>query len=157
MKGRRPERFSDSTEIREPLLDLSQLEYHLSSITNRSQEVDFAVFAKHLAEREVCPNLITQTSPTGGGDSKVDSETYPVADNLALGWFSGIGQEAASERWGFAFSAIRKWRPKVIADVQKAIKTNRDYKKLFFVSNQYIRQRASRRPTQEAMAVMFAF
>jgi len=29
---------------------------------------------------------------------------------------------------GFAFSAIKKWRPKVFADVEKAVETNRDYK-----------------------------
>jgi hypothetical protein len=64
LKGRRPERFSDSAEVHEPVLDRSQLEYHLSTITNRNQEVDFAVFAKHLAEREVCPNLLPQTGPS---------------------------------------------------------------------------------------------
>jgi len=71
----------------------------------------------------------------------VDSETYPVADDLALGWYMGLGREAASERWGFAFSAKAKWRDKVISDVNKAVKTGRDYKKIFFVSNQFIRDK----------------
>lgn len=34
-----------------------------------------------------------------GGVSKVDSETYPVADNLTLTWYSGIGREASVQRW----------------------------------------------------------
>src|SRR5947209_3886990 len=84
LKARRPERFSDSEPIIVPVLDRSILEYYLDTLTNRSQEADFARFALRLAEREVCPNLLPQTGPTGGGDSKVDSETYPVADALSL-------------------------------------------------------------------------
>ena len=100
-----PELFSDSVLIRSAILDRSILEYHLDTLTNRSQEKDFEHFCRALAEKEICPNLTVQTGPTGGGDSKVDSETYPVADKLALTWYSGIGREASSERWAFAFSA----------------------------------------------------
>jgi hypothetical protein len=142
LKSRRPERFSDSTVSEQPALDRSILEYHLSTLTSRSQEVQFATFARHLLEREICPNLLPQTGPTGGGDSKVDSETYPVADAIALGWHTAIGTEAASERWGFAFSAKKQWRPKVESDIQKAAETNRGYKKVFFVTNQFIRDKA---------------
>jgi len=142
MRARRPERFSDSVASDEPVLDRSILEYHLNTITNRSQETAFATFARHLAEREVCPNLLPQTGPTGGGDSKVDSETYPVAEEIALGWHIGMGGEAASERWGFAFSAKKEWKDKVIADVDKAVATGRGYAKIFFVSNQFIRDQA---------------
>jgi hypothetical protein len=141
LKARRPEKFSDSAPSCEPTLDRSILEYHLSTLTNRSQEVAFATFARHLSELEICPNLLPQTGPTGGGDSKVDSETYPVADDLAIGWYVGLGREAAAERWGFAFSAKAKWRDKAISDVEKAVKTGRDYKKIFFISNQYIRDK----------------
>jgi site-specific recombinase XerC len=35
--------------------------------TSRSQEVKFERFARRLAEREICPNLLPQTGPTGGG------------------------------------------------------------------------------------------
>jgi len=105
------------------------LEYHLSTLTSRSQEVKFEHFARRLAELEICPNLLPQTGPTGGGDSKVDSETYPVADDLALGWYMGIGREAASERWAFAFSAKKKWRGKLRSDIAKIASTGRDYQK----------------------------
>src|SRR5207237_5750030 len=57
-----------------------------------SQETEFQRFPFELAKRKVCPNLLPQTGPTGGGDSKVDTETYPVADNPALTltpWQSG--------------------------------------------------------------------
>ena len=142
LKARRPERFSDSVVDDQPALDRSILEYHLATLSSRSQEVKFAIFARRLAEREICPNLLPQTGPTGGGDSKVDSETYPVADDISLGWHEGIGREAASERWAFAFSAKKEWRAKVRSDVAKAVEIGRDYRKAFFVSNQFIPDKA---------------
>lgn len=109
------------------------LEYHLGTLTSRSQEADFARFAMRLAQREVCPNMLPQTGPTGGGDSKADAETYPVADGLSLVWHTGLGREAATERWAFAFSAMKEWRPKVRSDVAKIAATGRGYTKAFFV------------------------
>src|SRR5260221_2292076 len=98
LKARRPERFSDSI-IDETLgLDRSMLEYHLDSLTSRSQETDFENFARRLAEKEVCPNLLPHTGPTGGGDSKVDTETYPVAESLSYAWYAADGQQSATVR-----------------------------------------------------------
>ena len=141
LRARRPERFSDSVVEEKPVLDRSALEYHLDTLTSRSQENDFELFARHLAEREICPNLLPQTGPTGGGDSKVDSETYPVADDLAFVWHVGIGREASSERWAFAFSAKKDWRTKVQSDIDKIAKTGRGYRKAFFVTNQFVRDK----------------
>lgn len=141
MRARRPEKFSDSVVEERPTLDRSMLEYHLDTLTSRKQEYQFERFAQRLAEREICPNLLPQTGPTGGGDSKVDSETYPVADDLSFGWYKGIGREAASERWAFAFSAKERWRGKVRSDVAKIVETGRGYRKVFFVSNQFIRDK----------------
>jgi hypothetical protein len=138
LKKRRPEKFSDSVSHNVPTLDRSLLEYHLQSLTSRSQETDFELFARRLAEVEICPNLLPHTGPTGGGDSKVDAETYPVADSLSLIWYTGIGREAAKERWAFAFSAQKTWRPKVESDVAKIVATNRGYQKVFFVTNQFV-------------------
>jgi hypothetical protein len=141
LKTRRPEKFSDSVSQEVPALDRSLLEYHLQTLTSRSQENDFETFARRLAEQEICPNLLPHTGPTGGGDSKVDAETYPVADTLSLVWFTGVGREAADERWAFAFSAKKRWRPKVEEDVAKIVATSRDYKKIFFVTNQFVSDR----------------
>lgn len=55
LRARRPEAFSDSWSEDENRLDRSLLEYHLDTITNRSQEVRFEEFARALAEKEVCP------------------------------------------------------------------------------------------------------
>jgi hypothetical protein len=140
-RAQRPERFSDSVTVQKPSLDRSQLEYHLGTITNRSQETAFEHLARGLAERRIAPNLIPHTGPTGGGDSKVDSETFPVADALALGWFEGIGREASKERWAFAFSAKKDWRPKLKADIAKLVATGRGYKNAFFITNQYVKDK----------------
>ena len=102
----------------------------------------FEEFCRHIAEVEICPNLLPQTGPTGGGDSKVDSETYPVSENLSALWYFGNGNKAATERWAFAISAKKDWKPKVKSDVAKIVKANQDknrgYTKIFFLSNQYI-------------------
>jgi hypothetical protein len=141
LRARRPEAFSDSWSEDENGLDRSLLEYHLATITNRSQEVRFEEFARALAEKEVCPNLVPQTGPTGGGDSKADTETYPVADSLSICWFAGIGRESSTERWAFAVSAKKAWGQKARADVASIMGTGRGYKKIFFTSNQYIRSK----------------
>ncbi len=139
MRMRRPERFSDSVGNDIPILDRSQLEYHLDSLTSRSQELDFETFARRLLERTICPNLLPHTGPSGGGDSKVDTETYPVAEALAMAWFIGNGNQAATERWGFAFSAKEKWKSKLESDIAKIVNTRRDYTKAFFISSRFIR------------------
>ncbi len=135
-KQTHPDLFSDSVTNEFTELDRSLLEFHLSSITTRSQEADFESFARKLCEKEVCPNLIPQTGPTGGGDAKVDSETFPVADKLAELWYVGMGNEAAQEKWAVAISAKAKWKPKCESDIKKISETNRGYKKAFFITNQ---------------------
>src|SRR5215212_3292384 len=132
LKQRRPDSFSDSEIVNAPILDRSTFEYHLDTITSRSEEVRFENFARELAKREICPNILPHTGPTGGGDSKVDAETYPVADGLFLTWCVGTGRDAAAERWAFAFSAMKTWRAKVRSDVAKIAKTGRGYTTAFF-------------------------
>lgn len=117
------------------------LEYHFETLTSRSQETEFEGFARALIKLEICPNLLPQTGPTGGGDSKVDSETYPVAEALEHTWHIGVASRASSERWAFAFSAMKKWRPKLKSDIAKIAGTDRGYAKAFFVTNQYVRDK----------------
>ena len=67
----------------------------------------------------------------------MDSETYPVSEEITQTWFYGYGDRAGSERWAFAFSAKKEWRSKVKSDVKKIVDTNLDgrgYTKIFFVS-----------------------
>lgn len=142
MRARRPELFSDSKVIGEPRLSPEVFEYHLDTLTSRKQETEFEHFCRRLAEKEICPNLLPQTGPTGGGDSKVDAETYPVSDAVSLRWYEGIGREAARERWAFAFSAKKTWRSKVQSDVKGVVSTGREYKIIYFITNQFVPDKA---------------
>ena len=150
-KKMHPEQFSDSQVVKKGQLDRAFLDFYLDSLTSRNMERQFEGFCRHIVENEICPNLLPQTGPTGGGDSKVDSETYPVSEYLSELWVSGDKSGLASnERWAFAFSAKKDWKPKVKSDVEKISKveeeTHRGYKKIFFMSNQYIpdKQRAEK-------------
>lgn len=150
-KEMHPEQFSDSQIVKKGQLDRAFLDFYLDSLTSRNMERQFEQFCRHIAENEICPNLLPQTGPTGGGDSKVDSETYPVSEYLSELWVSGDESGLAStERWAFAFSAKKAWKPKLKSDVEKISKveqeTHRGYKKIFFMSNQFIsdKQRAEK-------------
>ena len=127
MRARRPDLYSDSATEREPEVDVAYLHFVLKQVTERKEEVAFEHFCRRLAEKEICPNLITQTGPTGGGDSKVDTETHPVAEGIAERWYVGDPGRASRERWAFAFSAKQDWRPKVREDVRKIAETGRGY------------------------------
>lgn len=141
MRARRPELYSDSATVREPVVDETFLHFALEHVTERKGEVAFEHFCRRLAEKEICPNLITQTGPTGGGDSKVDTETYPVAEAIAERWYVGDPGKPSEERWAFAFSAKREWRPKVRDDVKKIAKTGRGYVIAYFMTNQQVPDR----------------
>lgn len=141
MRARRPELYSDTLNIEETEMDRRQFEFHLHSLTSRKEETAFENFARALAEKELCPNLIPQTGPTGGGDSKVDTETYPVAASISTLWYEGDPAKAATERWAFAVSAKAKWKPKIDSDVEKIVTTGRPYALVYFISNQAIRDK----------------
>ena len=91
---------------------------HPDTITARNEENVFEKFARKLAAVEICPNLRPNTGPSGGGDGKVDTETYEVSPEISDRWY--IGQlEAASERWAFAISAKEQWKGKVRSDIKR--------------------------------------
>jgi hypothetical protein len=140
MRARRPHLYSDTLHVEVSEMDRRQFEFHLHSLTSRKEETAFENFARVLAEKELCPNLIPQTGPTGGGDSKVDTETYPVSLAIATLWYNG-NPTSAGERWGFAVSAKADWKPKVRSDVAKIVATSRPYTLIYFVSNQAIKDR----------------
>lgn len=136
MRGRHPDLFSDSTVKVVARLSKTVFEYHLETLTSRKQEYEFEHFSRKIAEKLICPNLRVQTGPTGGGDSKVDSETYPVAPEISERWWVG-DTAAGAERWAFAFSAKKDWKSKAKSDVKNIISTNRDYKRIYFFTNQF--------------------
>lgn len=141
MRSRRPELFSDSKESQSNTLPRTHLEYVLETITSQSKEKNFEYFCRKICEKEIAPNLIPQTGPTGGGDSKADTETYPVADSIAETWYTHEALQSANERWAFAFSAKKDWKPKLKSDVKGVAETGRDYQRIYFVSNQFIKDK----------------
>jgi len=140
MRELRPEFYSDTEDRVSYLLDAPTLEYHLDSITSRNQTHGFEIFCRKLCERTICPNLRAHTGPDGGGDSKADTETYPVTKEIADLFY--IGEEkSAQERWAFAISAQEDWKSKVKHDVKGIAVTKRDYKRIIFVTSRFARDK----------------
>ena len=141
MRARRPALYSDSLLNSSAPLSRAEFEYRLQTITARSEEAQFQRFVHALLEAEVCPNLLPQTGPTGGGDSKVDTETYAVADAIAERWWSGTAREASGEQWAFAISAMKDWRKKARKDIANVLASGRIYQRIYFVTNQFVRDK----------------
>ena len=137
MRARHPDYFSDTRRDDVIRFPRAIFEYHLDTLTNRKQEYQFEHFCRKLAEKRICPNLRVQTGPSGGGDSKVDTETYPVAKEIAERWWMG-SPSAGVERWAFAFSAKKDWKSKFRADVRSIVSTARDYRRIYFFTNQFV-------------------
>lgn len=156
MRARRPELYSDSIVVEQQGMDRSQFEFHLHTLTQRKEETRFEHFCRRLGEKELCPNLLPQTGPTGGGDSKVDSETYPVAESIADRWYEGDPGRAARERWAFAFSAKADWKPKVKDDIRKVAETRRGYTVVYFMTNQAVADR-ERAKVEDELSAKWSF
>lgn len=141
LKDKRPTQFSDSKIVKNTKLDKNHLEYYLFSIVNRNEEKLFEIFCKYIAEKTICPNLKPQTGSTGGGDSKVDTENIQVSDIFSLKWFYSENTNEVNDKWGFAISAQKNWASKVRKDLKGISETNRNYKIIYFMSNQNIRDK----------------
>jgi hypothetical protein len=133
-----PDLFSDSASDDAHQLGADELKYHLEQLTTERREREFEEFARAIAEKEICPNLLPQTGPVGGGDSKTDSSTYPVAEELAERRYWASQGAPADEDWAFAFSAMKAWQEKMKADVAKIAGVARKFRKIFFITNQAV-------------------
>ncbi|MDO7834360.1 hypothetical protein Q4610_04815 [Sphingobium sp. HBC34] len=155
MREKRPYLFSDSDVDRSVTLPKTNFEYHLETLTARKQEYEFEDFCRKIAEKELCPNLTIQTGPTGGGDGKTDAETYPVATEIAERWWIGT-PSAGSERWAFAFSAKKDWKPKLESDIKKIAETSRAYDVVYFITNQFAADR-DKAKLQDDLSKQYSF
>lgn len=153
MRATRPYLFSDSKNVGDIQLTREVLSHHLDTLTSQKAETVFESFAQRLAEKFIAPNIRPQTGPTGGGDGKTDAETYPVAKEVFDRWFIS-DVNAGSERWAFAFSAMKDWRKKVRSDVKEIAGTSRSYPRIYFVTNQYVSARQSSQ-VQDALQAEF--
>jgi len=136
LKNKRPEQFSSSEEVIINQLDRVHLEYYLSGLNTKSKELEFETFAKELCQKVICPNLLEQTGPVAGGDGKTDTQTSPVSEQNKLLWYVGVNSNANSDRWAFAMSTQKSWKPKCKSDVKKIVETQRDFAKVFCITNQ---------------------
>jgi len=150
MRRIRPEYYSDTNDRSSYVLDGPTLSFQLDTITDRNQTQDFELFCRKLCERVICPNLRPQTGPEGGGDSKVDSETYPVSDEISQTYIGHLN--AARERWAFAFSAKKAWAEKVRKDVQGIIGTGRKYDRIVCITSRPARSKRRAQLEDELIA-----
>ncbi len=51
----------------------------------------------------------------------------------------------ADEEWAFAFSAKEKWEGKVYSDVKKIVGLGRDFSKVIFITNQFVKGASDKR------------
>ncbi|PWI49826.1 hypothetical protein B5K03_34430 [Rhizobium phaseoli] len=148
MRLRHPERYSDSERVDAFRLGDSEFRHYLESLTDRNQHKDFENFCRKLCEREISPNLRPQTGPEGGGDGKVDTETYPVTKSISERWYVSEG-DSAGEYWAFAFSTKKAWSAKVRVDVAGVVGEDRGYHRVIFVTSRPTRQADRLRIEQE--------
>lgn len=137
LKKLHPNQFSDSKIVDKVECPREILDFHLSRLSEQNKHFDFEEFIRKLLEREVCPNLIEETGPAGGGDGKVDTENYPVAKDIQEFWWYGLNGK--NDRWAFAISLRKSWKSKCDGDIKKIIDTKRGYTKIFFITNQSIK------------------
>lgn len=148
MRKLRPEQYSDSKARAGHKLKAETLSHHLDTLTERNETHDFELFCRKLCERTLCPNLKPATGPEGGGDSKADTETIPVADEISKLGYVGLAN-SGTERWAFAFSAKKTWASKARSDVEGLVKTQRGYTRIFFVTSRNARAKDRARVEDE--------
>jgi hypothetical protein len=139
MRKKRPYLFSDSADFKKIRLSASELSHHLDTLTDRNQHKDFENFCRKICEREICPNIRPQTGPEGGGDGKVDADSFPVDSSISDRWFVGV--EDSGDKWAFAFSAKKAWSEKVKSDVSGIAGTGRHYDRIIFVTSRPARSK----------------
>ncbi len=154
-RQRRPEYFSDSKIVAKAILPREQLDYEISKISTNLKHDSFVNLCRKLAEKLISPNLIPQVGPTGGGDGKTDIETYPVSDFISDRWFISDNKWNEDEKWAFAISSKEDWKGKLNSDVKSIVNTQRGFTKIYFFSNQKIKDR-DRKEKQEQIKREYA-
>lgn len=134
-----PEYYSDSETIYEVPLTEELFDLQMGLLSTKKMHIAFENFALKTAMRLITPNIKPQTGPDGGGDGKVDAETYEVANDISSRWYATEPCVGSNEKWAFAISCKKQWKQKVEHDVKNIIATQRGYSRILFLSNQYIK------------------
>lgn len=130
-----PEYFSDSHKVHKMSKEIFRNE--LSNLSTDMKQDEFERFACRVIGRIVTPNIIPPTGPNGGGDGKVDFETFVVDDDISCKWYIAGGCRG-NQRWAFAVSCKAKWEDKIKSDIENAISTGKHFDRFFFCTNQEI-------------------
>lgn len=138
-RNKRPEKFSDTVEKYEIPLTKELFEQQMTLLSTKKKQNAFENFVVAVAKRRITPNIKPQTGPDGGGDGKVDAETYTVSDDISDKWYSIENTAKGQELWAFAISCKKQWKSKAESDVEKIAGTNRGYNRVLFFSNQFIK------------------
>lgn len=138
-RKKRPEKFSDTVEMYEIPLTVELFEQQMTLLSTKKMQSLFENFVVAVAKRLITPNIKPQTGPDGGGDGKVDAETYQVSDDISDKWYAGEDTAKGKELWAIAISCKKQWKSKVESDIEKIAATNRGYTRALFFSNQQIK------------------
>lgn len=87
-REKRPEKFSDTVETYDIPLTKELFEQQMNFLSIQKKQSAFENFIVAVAQRKITPNIKPQTGPDGGGDGKVDAETYQVSDDISDKWYS---------------------------------------------------------------------
>lgn len=132
-----PEQFSDSTFHYEIELTPELFDFQLARLSTDQKQDLFENFCRRLIIKLLTPNLRPQTGPTGGGDGKVDAETYEVSEDTSSKWIVAPGNKP-DDLWAIAISCKSDWKGKIKSDVKKIVGTNRGYTHVKFFTNQSV-------------------
>lgn len=149
-----PEYFSDTVVQYETPLSSELFDCKLSLLSTKKMQSAFENFIVAVAKRLITPNIKPQTGPDGGGDGKVDAETYEVSNDISDKWIATEETALGKEYWAFAISCKKEWKPKVTSDIEKIVKTNRGYTKALFFTNQFVKS-STRAETEEKLSEKF--
>lgn len=130
--------FSDTEVVYETKLTPELFDLKLEQLSQDKKQSEFENFVLALVVRLVTPNIKLQTGPDGGGDGKVDGETYPVDKAISDKWWVSEGS-TGDHKWAIAISVQKNWKSKIEGDVKKAVETGRGYTKVIFFSSQKIK------------------
>ena len=149
-----PEYFSDTIVRYEVPLTAELFDQQMELLSIKKMQSVFENFVVAIAKRLITPNVKPQTGPDGGGDGKVDAETYEVSDDLSDKWISTEETASGKEYWAFAISCKKKWKEKVSRDIKDIVGTNRGYTKALFFTNQNVKS-STRAETEEALSTKY--
>lgn len=149
-----PEYFSDSKVQYDVPLTQELFDQQMLLLSTKKKQSQFENFVVAIAKRCITPNIKPQTGPDGGGDGKVDAETYEVSNDISDKWYSVENTASGKEYWAIAISCKTKWKPKVTSDVEKIVGTHREYTKVLFFTNQYIKS-STRADTEQGLSTIY--